>query len=84
VVSKGPLPLSKDSSLGEWFVDEKGRALLMQYAPPEYAESFGQESSALPGFITNMPFRKLVLFSGGALTEEMIERLVAAAQGTQE
>ncbi|NMB46147.1 MAG: glycosyl hydrolase [Firmicutes bacterium] len=79
--SQGPLPLTKDSSLGEWWANDRGRTLLLQLLPAEYAELLSPESPGVPAFIMNMPFRKLVFFSGGALTEEMLDRLVAAAQG---
>lgn len=79
--SQGPLPLTKDSSLGEWLADERGRQLLLKLVPPEYAGLLAQEAGpGLPAFILNMPFRKLGLFSGGALTDEMIDQMVAAVQ----
>lgn len=72
-------PLTKDSSLKEWFTDAKGLAVLKSVVPERMLQPFMQPDSAIADMFLAIPLRKLVNFSGGMLTDEILDQIVAKA-----
>lgn len=68
--------LTADSPLKDWLEDEKGRALLMSVLPPQMKERLSNANSEAMWFIGSIPLRKMVMMSRGALTDDIIDRLV--------
>lgn len=72
-------PLTKDTSLKDWIADERGLAVLKSVIPEAMLQPFTQVDSALADMFLAIPLRKLVNFSGGMLTDEILDQIVAKA-----
>jgi len=77
-------PLTAESSVAEWLADPRGAELLMQAFTALAADgegSFGQHlaNPELLSFIGSMPLARMAAFPGSPLTQETLDKLVAAA-----
>ncbi|SEF59225.1 beta-glucosidase [Thermomonospora echinospora] len=78
------VPLTADSTLGEWMNDPKGAELLRQAfaaaaAGPQGALARTFTDPAVFAFVGSLPLNRLSAFPGTSFSAEMIEKLVAAA-----
>ena len=78
------VPLTPDATVAEWFADPRGAELLTQ----AFAAAGGDGPVArlianpeLMSFIGSLPLRRMTAFPGSPLTPELLEKLVAAANG---
>ena len=80
------VPLTADSTLGEWFTDPRGAQVVGQ----AFAELAGEESGPIAAFFTDptmflflssIPLGRMAAFPGSPLTSETVAKLVAAANG---
>jgi beta-glucosidase len=78
------VPLTADSTLGEWLDDPRGAAVLRQAigAPETGAASPSLADPNTAMFLRSMPLGRISTMPGGRLTKEQIAKLVAAASGT--
>jgi beta-glucosidase len=79
------VPLTGDSTLGEWMNDPKGAEVLGQAFAAAMASDDGGAMANLVAdpeifaFIGSLPLRRLSAFPGSPLTPEVIEKMVTAA-----
>ncbi len=78
------VPLTPDATVAEWFADPRGAELLTQ----AFAAMGGDGPVArlianpdLMAFIGSLPLRRMTAFPGSPLTPELLEKLVATANG---
>jgi len=81
------VPLTPESTVAEWFADPRGAELLGQaFAAATAAGGDGLIAGLLadPGlmmFIGSLPLSRMAAFPGSPLTPELLDKLVAAANG---
>jgi beta-glucosidase len=80
------VPLTADSTVAEWFADPHGAELLRQALAAPAAGAPGPVSGLLtdPGlmeFLGSLPLGRMAAFPGSPLTDEVLEKLVTAANG---
>ena len=78
------VPLTPDATVGEWFADPRGAELLTQAFAAMGSDGPVARLIASPdlmAFIGSLPLRRMTAFPGSPLTPEMLEKLVAAANG---
>ncbi len=79
------VPLSADSTLGEWFADPRGAQVLMEaFAGVAGGDADGQLEAVLADptmlmFLSAVPLGRMAAFPGSPLTPQLITELVAAA-----
>ena len=76
------VPLTADSTLGEWLEDPRGAGAMMQAFAGAEGEmgSFFTDPTLLM-FLRSIPLGRLTSFPGSPLTAEAVSKLVAAADG---
>jgi beta-glucosidase len=80
------VPLTADSSVAEWFADSRGADLLRQALAVPTAGGSAPLSAMLtdPGLLAfpgSLPLSRMSAFPGSALTDEVLDKLIAAANG---
>jgi len=77
------VPLTADSTLGEWLADPRGSQAVSAFfagdEPGPMAELFADPTMLL--LLSSFPLRRMAAFPGSPLTQESIAKLVAAASG---
>jgi beta-glucosidase len=78
------VPLTAESTVAEWLADPRGADLLGQLLAAAAADGSGPVSQTLadPGlmdFLGSMPLSRMTTFPGSPLSDEVIGKLVAAA-----
>jgi beta-glucosidase len=79
-----PVPLTADSTLGEWLDDPRGAQVAGQVFGGLTGKEAGQLAAfladpALSLFLRSFPLGRLTVFPGSPLTAEVVAKLVAAA-----
>jgi beta-glucosidase len=76
------VPLTADSTLGEWTEDPRGAGVMMQaFAGAEGDMGAFFTDPTLLMFLRSIPLGRLTIFPGSPLTAEVVSKLVAAANG---
>jgi len=78
------VPLTADSSVGEWLADPRGAELLGQVFAAAMDSDSGESSSLFANpeilsFIASAPLARMTAFPGSPLTPEALEKLTTAA-----
>ena len=79
------VPLTRESTVAEWFADPRGAELLGQAFAAAAASGDGGTATglladpALAGFIGSFPLGRMTAFPGSPLTPELLDKLVANA-----
>jgi beta-glucosidase len=80
------VPLTADSTLGEWLADPRGAQAISQ----AFAVLPGEESGPMAAFfadptmmlfLSSIPLGRMTSFPGSPLTAETVAKVVAAANG---
>jgi beta-glucosidase len=80
------VPLTADSTLGEWFADPRGQ----QAVAAAFGDLAGDGDGPMAAFfadptmllfLTSIPLARMTAFPGSPLTAELVAKLVAAANG---